>query len=116
MLSEAGAGEVFDALADGTRRHLLERISADGPLSATDLADGLPISRQAVVKHLSALSAAGLVRSERRGREVLFAVDAERLRPATRWLEDIGRQWDDRLTALVKHLGGPRSDRRPTPR
>lgn len=96
--------EVFGALADRTRRHLLERLSEDGPLSATDLAGGLPISRQAVVKHLSALGAVGLVHSDRRGREVLFAVEAEPLRAATDWLEQIGRIWDRRLVALVKHL------------
>lgn len=98
---------MFEALADGTRRHLLERLSGDGPLSATDLAADLPMSRQAVVKHLAALSAAGLLRARRQGREVLYEVDAGRLRPATDWLDRIGRQWDDRLTALVKHLTPP---------
>ena len=98
---------VFAALADPTRRYLLERISGEGPLSATELAADLPISRQAVVKHLGALGAAGLLRSQRRGREVLFTVDTASLRPATDWLERIGRQWDDRLVALVKHLSPP---------
>jgi DNA-binding transcriptional ArsR family regulator len=95
---------VFAALADPTRRHLLEEISERGPTSATDLAAGLPISRQAVVKHLGALGGAGLVRSHRRGREVLFAVEADQLGVATEWLDRIGRVWDERLAALVKHL------------
>lgn len=95
---------VFYALADPTRRHLLERISEEGPLSATDLASGMTISRQAVVKHLGALATAGLVRSDRRGREVLFTVESGSLRVATEWLEHIGRKWDERLVALVKHL------------
>jgi len=97
----------FAALADPTRRHLMERISGEGPLSATDLAAGLPMSRQAVVKHLSALAGAGLVRSDRRGREVLFAVEPERLRLATDWLDRIGRVWDERLVVLVKQLSPP---------
>lgn len=98
------ADVVFAALADPTRRHLLEEISERGPTSATDLAAGLPISRQAVVKHLGALAGAGLVRSQRRGREVLFAVEADQLGVATEWLDRIGRVWDERLAALVKHL------------
>ena len=101
------SGAVFDVLADPTRRHLIERISEDGPLSATDLAGDLPISRQAVVKHLSALAGAGLVQSDRQGREVLFAVDPARLRVASDWLEQVGRSWDRRLVALVKHLSPP---------
>ena len=102
-----GSGAVFAALADPTRRHLIERISEDGPLSATDLAGDLPISRQAVVKHLSALAGAGLVQSDRQGREVLFTVDPAQLRVASDWLDQIGRTWDRRLVALVKHLSPP---------
>ena len=102
--SSTPADAVFEALADPTRRRLLQRISEDGPLSATDLSAGMPITRQAVVKHLAALSAAGLVSSDRRGREVLFAVESDRLRPATDWLDRIGRVWDERLVALVKHV------------
>ncbi len=100
----AAADGVFTALADPTRRHLLERISVEGPISATDLAAGMTITRQAVVKHLSALAAAGVVRSDRRGREVLFTVEPEALHLATDWLERIGREWDRRLVALLKHL------------
>ena len=103
----SASGAVFAALADPTRRHLIERISADGPLSATDLAEDLPMSRQAVVKHLSALAGAGLVQSDRQGREVLFSVDPVRLRVASDWLEQVGRTWDRRLVALVKHLSPP---------
>ena len=100
----AAAGDVFTALADPTRRRLLERVSEEGPISATDLAVGMPITRQAVVKHLSALGAAGLLHAERRGREVLFTVEPGTLQLATDWLERIGREWDRRLVALVKHL------------
>ena len=101
--------DIFAALADPTRRRLLDQLSNEGPLSATDLAPGYPVSRQAVVKHLSALSAAGLLRSERRGREVLYGVVPERLDEATGWLADVGHRWDRRLHALAEHLGGPDS-------
>lgn len=104
-ISPPDAGDVFGALADPTRRRVLTRLSTDGPLSATDLAGELPVSRQAVVKHLGALSEAGLVRSDRRGREVLYGLVPERLRAATTWIDQVGRLWDTRLTALAEHLG-----------
>jgi DNA-binding transcriptional ArsR family regulator len=101
---DPAADEVFSALADPTRRRLLDQLSTDGPLSATDLAAGYSVTRQAVVKHLGALSAAGLLRSERHGREVLYGVVPERLNQATAWLADVGGRWDNRLAALAEHL------------
>jgi DNA-binding transcriptional ArsR family regulator len=101
---DSGADEIFTALADPTRRRLLDQLSAQGPLSATDLASGYSVSRQAVVKHLGALSAAGLLRSERHGRQVLYGVVPERLDLATTWLADVGARWDSRLAALTEHL------------
>ena len=102
--SDDRADEVFTALADPTRRRLLDQLSTQGPLSATDLASGYSVSRQAVVKHLGALSAAGLLRSERHGRQVLYGVVPERLHQATAWLADVGARWDSRLAALAEHL------------
>ena len=98
------AEDVFAALADPTRRRLLDRLSTDGPMSATDLARNYPVSRQAVAKHLGTLTAAGLVRPERRGREVLYGVAPARLAEASRWLAAVGARWDDRLAALSKQL------------
>jgi len=99
------AGEdLFAALGDPTRRRLLDRLSTDGPLSATDLARDYPVSRQAVAKHLGTLTAAGLVRPQRRGREVLYDVAPARLAEASRWLADIGAKWDNRLAALSEQL------------
>jgi len=98
------ADQVFSALADPTRRRLLDQLSAEGPLSATDLAGGYSVSRQAVVKHLGTLSAAGLLRSERHGREVLYGVVPDRLSQATAWLADVGARWDSRLAALTEQL------------
>ncbi len=105
--------DVFAALADPTRRRILRRLSAEGPLSATDLAGDFPVSRQAVVKHLSALAHAGLLESERQGREVLYGLVPERLHDATAWLDEVGRLWDRRLDALVEHF---RSDPGPAGR
>lgn len=96
--------DVFAALSDPTRRKLLDRLSTDGPLTATDLARDYPVSRQAVAKHLGTLEAAGLVRPQRRGREVLYGVTPARLAEASRWLADIGAKWDSRLSALADQL------------
>lgn len=96
--------DLFAALADPTRRKLLDRLSSDGPLSATDLARHYPVTRQAVAKHLGTLTAAGLVRPERHGREVLYGVTPGRLAEASRWLADIGAKWDSRLAALSEQF------------
>lgn len=100
---------MFAALADPTRRRVLELLAETGPLTATALTGEFSMSRQAVVKHLNSLSAAGLVTAERRGREVFYAVGRAPLGEAVSWLETIGASWDRRLVALVKHL----SDRPP---
>jgi DNA-binding transcriptional ArsR family regulator len=98
---------VFAALADPTRRTVLDRLAAAGPLSATQLAEGLPVTRQAVVKHLAALAEAGLVTSEKAGREVHFQVSADGLGDAVDWLVTVGDRWDNRLGALRRHLQDP---------
>jgi DNA-binding transcriptional ArsR family regulator len=91
---------VFGALSDPTRRHVMERLVDDGPVTATDLARDLPISRQAVVKHLQALDAAGLVDAERVGREVRFAACPDTLDGAVDWMSKVGDRWDRRLARL----------------
>ena len=73
-------------------------------MTATDLAGRYPVTRQALVKHLSALSSAGLLHSERRGREVLYGVVPHSLSGATDWLTEVGRRWDVRIQALSEHL------------
>jgi DNA-binding transcriptional ArsR family regulator len=97
------AGPVFSALADPTRRRLLTTI-AEQPATATELASGLPISRQAVVKHLNALSDAGLVERERAGRDVRYHVTPAPLSNAVSWMAHVGGQWDERLAALARTL------------
>jgi DNA-binding transcriptional ArsR family regulator len=91
---------VFGALSDPTRRALLETIASRPEATATELAAELPITRQAVLKHLSALADAGLVDRERSGREVHYRVTPAPLSDAVSWMADVGGQWDERLARL----------------
>jgi DNA-binding transcriptional ArsR family regulator len=99
------AGAVFGALADPTRRHLVEALAAEPGATATGLASTLPISRQAVAKHLKLLGEAGLVSSRRSGREARFELDPAPLAEAAAWLGAIGAEWDERLGRLGTLLG-----------
>ena len=96
--------DVFGALADPTRRGLLERLRKDGPDTATNLAEGLPLTRQAVVKHLQVLADAGLAAAEREGREVRYRAEAAPLEGAVRWMLDAGAAWDRRLERLRRRV------------
>lgn len=91
---------LFAALGDRTRLRLVSRLCARGPLSITSLTAGSSITRQAITKHLRVMEQAGLVRHERRGRESVWQVEAERLADARRYLEMISRQWDEVLERL----------------
>lgn len=91
---------LFGALADATRRRLLMALVQSGPASATRLAEHEAFTRQAIVKHLQAMEEAGLVRSERVGREVRFVATTDRLSAALAWLFDTGAQWDRRTQRL----------------
>ncbi len=95
---------VFDAVADPTRRKLLERLRTQGPKSLGALAEGLPMSRQAVTKHLDLLAAAGLVLVRREGRVRVHELDPDPLRDLGAWLEPYAAEWDRRLERLKRHL------------
>jgi len=95
---------VFSALADPTRRQVIRALSEQGPSTATGLAANLPVTRQAVTKHLSALANAGLVTSSRRGREKLYQISPRPLPDAVSWMADLGARWDGRLAALRDHV------------
>ncbi len=97
-------GLIFDALADATRRDVLRAVAEDGPLTATELAGRLPVTRQAVAKHLGTLEAAGLVASERVGRDVRFTFDPGPLDDAVAWIAAVGERWDRRLATLSKRV------------
>ena len=95
-------GEVFAALADPTRRAVLRGVADDGPCTATELATRLPVTRQAIAKHLGVLQAAGLVTTERAGREQQFSVTPGPLLEAGAWQTRTGSAWDDRLGRLQR--------------
>src|SRR5262245_35941975 len=91
---------VFAALGDETRLALLDKLAGGEAQSISRLAQGSPLTRQAVTKHLAVLEGAGLVRRKREGRESLYAMRPEPLRDAFTYLDDVSRAWDDALTRL----------------
>jgi DNA-binding transcriptional ArsR family regulator len=95
---------VFSALADANRRRLLALVGDRGSATATELAAELPISRQAVQKHLAGLATAGLVAPERAGREVRYRITPAPLSGAMAWMATVGGQWDERLAALERSI------------
>ena len=95
---------VFQALADPHRRFVLETLAGRGSATATELAAVLPVTRQAVSKHLGTLRAAELVEPTRSGREIRYQLRPEPLGDALDWMERVGAQWDERLGALRRHL------------
>jgi DNA-binding transcriptional ArsR family regulator len=95
--------DVFGALSDPNRRHLLQALARE-EATATELAAGLPVTRQAVAKHLAALRDAGLVEPRRSGRETRYRLTPEPLGEALAWLASVGEAWDLRLEALRGHL------------
>ncbi|PKV93519.1 ArsR family transcriptional regulator [Amycolatopsis echigonensis] len=102
---EAVAEQVFAALADPTRRAILAELAARGPATATDLASRLPITRQAIAKHLGLLSDAGLVAGEPgERRRVRYRLDSAPMRVAQQFLAALARDWDSPLAALQAHL------------
>jgi DNA-binding transcriptional ArsR family regulator len=99
-------GVVFAALADPTRRAVVRSLAGDGAATATQLARRFPMTRQAIAKHLGALADAGLVVGERAGRETRYRLTPRPLDDAAAWMADVGAEWDERLAALRRHLGG----------
>jgi DNA-binding transcriptional ArsR family regulator len=102
---EALAEQVFVALADPTRRNILAALASGGPATATDLAAQLPISRQAIAKHLALLAEAGLVTAEAgERRRVRYRLRSAPMQVAQQFLAALARDWDGALGALQDHL------------
>lgn len=93
-------GDVLAALADPTRRQIVELLAHDLPATASQLASKLPVSRQAVVKHLAVLADAGLTDSTRVGREVRHVLRPAGLRATTDWMSALAADWDRRLERI----------------
>ena len=102
---EAVAEEVFTALADPSRRAILAALAAGGPATATDLATRLPITRQAIAKHLALLAEAGLVAAEPgERRRIRYRLQSAPMQVAQQFLAALARDWDSQLVALQDHL------------
>ena len=97
------AAPLFAALGDETRIRLLLQLSSNGPEAIAGLTTKSGMSRQAITKHLTVLSNAGLVRDNRRGRERIWQLEQERFAEARDYIDRISRQWDEALGRL-KHL------------
>jgi DNA-binding transcriptional ArsR family regulator len=95
---------VFSALSDPTRRAVIRCLSERGPATLGSLADELPVTRQAVAKHLSRLEDAGLVSASADGRRRTYHLTPSPLSDAMGWMVDVGADWDDRLSALKRHV------------
>jgi DNA-binding transcriptional ArsR family regulator len=95
---------VFVALADPTRRRVVETLARGGTVTASGLAAQLPMTRQAVAKHLSALRGAELVSVTRMGRETHYKLRPQPLDEAAHWIQMVSAEWDDRLEALRRSL------------
>ena len=98
---------VFGAIADPTRRAILRQLGRS-PARVTDIAKMFPVSLNAVSKHLLVLQRAGLVRREVRGRDHICSLNAQPLREASVWIEEMRAFWEERLDALERHLADKR--------
>lgn len=113
-MTAAPDDELWSAIADPSRRRVLDLLVRGGEASASSLSQSVPFTRQAVMKHLAVLEQAGLVTRQREGREVLFRVDADRLDEAQSAMSHLASEWDRRLLA-IKRLAeaSHRNDRGP---
>jgi DNA-binding transcriptional ArsR family regulator len=100
VTQEWSVDAVFSALSDPTRRAVMRSLSEDGPSTVTELAGRLPVSRQAVAKHLDALETAGLVSATVSGRSRRYRLTPRPMTEAMAWMTDVGAEWDERLEAL----------------
>jgi DNA-binding transcriptional ArsR family regulator len=96
------ADELWSAIADPSRRRVLDLLVQSGEASASWLAGRVPFSRQAVSKHLVVLEEVGLISRRKQGREVLYQVDIDRLTQATQAMTELAQQWDQRLSTIKR--------------
>jgi DNA-binding transcriptional ArsR family regulator len=101
------AAAVFFALGDGTRLSVVRKLGSAGAQSATELSSGAEVTRQAIVKLLRVLEGAGLVTPEKRGRDVVYSLETQRLADAREFLDGISAGWDRALERLRRLVEGP---------
>ena len=110
-MTDSQAHLFFVALADPTRRLLFEQLCEEGSGTATGFAARLPMTRQAVTKHLAILAEADLVTVHEEGRERRYMPHPESLQVVTTWIEGVEARWDKRMAALRSYLlDEPKSD------
>ncbi len=102
-MSSTGDDDLWSAIGDPTRRHILDVLLAAGVGTATTLSHELPITRQAVTKHLQVLDRAGLVHAVAAGRERRYEIDSAQAARAAAQLAEVGASWDRRLQR-IKHI------------
>ncbi len=98
------AAKAFAALGDETRLHIVGKLAGGEAHSITGIASGSKLSRQAITKHLRVLEGAGLVQSERAGRETLFALNPQPIEELKSYLDIVSEQWDDALMRLKNYV------------
>jgi len=103
-MPKAEPAALFAALGEPTRIRLLDRLGDGEPRSIASLARDMPISRQALTKHLRVLETAGLASVERDGRETLYRIDPGGLLAAQAWIGTVSRQWDSAIDRLKRHV------------
>ena len=103
MPKPSSHSDVFHAVADPTRRAILDRLRS-GPLPVNDLASGFRVSRPAISKHLRVLRNARLVREEKEGRQRMYQLEAARIQEVARWADEYRAFWQHSLTNLKRHL------------
>ncbi len=94
--------QLWSAIAEPSRRRVLDLLVTGGEATASELAELVPFTRQAVSKHLVVLEEAGLISRRKRGRDVLFRVESRRLDEATRAMTDLANRWDRRLDSIKR--------------
>jgi DNA-binding transcriptional ArsR family regulator len=105
-MPKADPAAIFAALGEPTRFALVDRLGDGAPRSISTLARDLPISRQALTKHLRVLEGAGLASASREGRETLYRIDPAGLLAAEAWIATVSGQWDAAIDRLKRHVEG----------
>jgi len=96
--------DTFTALADPTRRNIIEMIASRGELSAREISDNFPTSPPAISQHLKVLREVKLLRMEKRAQKRIYSIDTNGISKMENWLATMRRMWDERFDALAAYL------------